>query len=168
MKYQDHQLLEDAYDAIVEKEALLEEGIFDRLKGTAAGIGKAAGRTLEAGRDMVDSARSRENFTGKNSFFGDLKKSGKDIKSGFVGGKSSSVIRSHVNKLSHCIDDFVNDLKKVGGVTVNSIANYDQVARFLKGIIKKAAKTGGSGKVSVPSLKTNLGQAGFLHPSENE
>ena len=157
MKYNDHDLMEEAYSQIFEKtkesesNEIIEEGLWDQIKGTGAGIVKGAKRGYEK---FVDP---------ETTSFGDV---GKEIKTGFKGGRSSSVVRSHVEKLNSQIDDFIEDLKKVGGVTENSISNYDQASQFLKGIIKKIAKTSGSGQVSVTSLKGALGQAGFLDKPE--
>jgi len=157
MKYNDHDLMEEAYSQIFEKtkesesNEIIEEGLWDQIKGTGAGIVKGAKRGYEK---FVDPETTN---------FGDV---GKEIKTGFKGGRSSSVVRSHVEKLNSQIDDFIEDLKKVGGVTENSISNYDQASQFLKGIIKKIAKTSGSGQVSVTSLKGALGQAGFLDKPE--
>jgi hypothetical protein len=158
MKYQDHVTLEEAYSKVVEKELLTEdvqeEGLWDRVKGTASGIAKAAGRIPDAGNDTTK-------FRGKGGFFDEVGK-------GFKGGRASSVIKSHIVKLNAEIDDFINDVKKVGNVTPDSEANYEQTATFLKGIIRKIAKTAGTGKVSVSSLKSTLGQAGFLAPEKEE
>lgn len=145
--------MEEAYSKIVEKEVktenteVVEEGLLDRIKGGVAGGVKAAQRGYEK---FVDP---------ETKSFGDI---GKEISTGFKGGRSSSVVKSHVQKLDAQIDDFINDLKKIGDVTETSIANYDQASQFLKGIIKKLAKTSGRGQVSVTSLKGALGQAGFL------
>lgn len=157
MKYKDHDLMEEAYNQISEssKEVgvsdVLEEGLWDRIKGTGSGIVKGAKRGYEK---FVDP---------ETTSFGDV---GKEITKGFKGGRSSNVVKSHVEKLDSQIDDFINDLKKIGNVTENSIANYDQASQFLKGIIKKLAKTSGTGQVSVTSLKGALGQAGFLDKPE--
>lgn len=153
MKYKDHQMLEEAYSKIEEKQNL-EEGILDRLKGTVSGVKKAASWAPET-------LNKKEKFFGKGGVVDELKR-------GYTGGKTSSVIRSHVEKLNNQIDDFFNDLKKVGNPTENSLANFDQTATFLKGIIKKIASTSGKGQASVSGLKHTLGKAGFLHPSEKE
>lgn len=165
MKNQDDTTLENAYEQIYEnhsqkqfedeknEQQLLEEGLWDRVKGVASGIQKAAGRGFDSFKDEDTK---------------DFKTVGKEITTGFRGGQTSSVIKSHVSKLNAQIDDFINDLVKVGNVTENSVSNYQQSAEFLKGIIKKLAKTSGRGSASVGSLKTTLGQAGFLHPSEQE
>jgi hypothetical protein len=157
MKYNDHDLMEEAYSQIFEKtkdlqsNEIVEEGLWDQIKGTGAGIVKGAKRGYDS---FVDP---------ETTSFGDV---GKEISKGFKGGRSSNVVRSHVEKLNAGIDDFINDLKKVGGVTDTSVSNYDQASQFLKGIIKKLAKTSGTGQVSVTSLKGALGQAGFLHKPE--
>jgi hypothetical protein len=157
MKYNDDSLMEEAYSQIFEKTKenenteVLEEGIWDRIKGTGAGIVKGAKRGYDS---FVDP---------ETKSFGDV---GKEISTGFKGGRSSSVVNSHVEKLYSQIDDFINDLKQVGNVTDNSVSNYDQASQFLKGIIKKLAKTSGKGQVSVTSLKGALGQAGFLDNPE--
>jgi hypothetical protein len=155
MKYNDHSLMEEAYSQIFEntKETpeIVEEGLWDRIKGTGAGIVKGAKRGYDS---FVDP---------ETKSFGDV---GKEISTGFKGGRSSTVVKSHVEKLFSQVDDFIEDLKKIGNVTETSIANYDQASQFLKGIIKKLAKTSGTGQVSVTSLKGALGQAGFLHKPE--
>jgi len=155
MKYNDHSLMEEAYSQIFEntKETpeIVEEGLWDQIKGTGAGIVKGAKRGYDS---FVDP---------ETKSFGDV---GKEISTGFKGGRSSSVVKSHVEKLDAQIDDFINDLKKVGNVTENSLANYDQASQFLKGVIRKLAKTSGTGQVSVTSLKGALGQAGFLDKPE--
>jgi hypothetical protein len=155
MKYNDHSLMEEAYSQIFEntKETpeIVEEGLWDQIKGTGAGIVKGAKRGYDS---FVDP---------ETKSFGDV---GKEISTGFKGGRSSSVVKSHVEKLYAQIDDFINDLKKVGNVTENSLANYDQASQFLKGVIRKLAKTSGTGQVSVTSLKGALGQAGFLDKPE--
>jgi len=158
MKYADHKMLEEAYENIRTKEENsenkpVEEGILDRAKGTFSGVKKAV-------------SRGYESLTNPDTK--DFKSLKKDISSGFKSGKSSTVISSHVQKLNSQIDDFINDLKKVGNVTDNSVANYEQASTFLKGIIKKLASTSGKGSVSVGDLKSTLGKAGFLHPSETE
>lgn len=146
MKYNDHLLMEEAYNKI--SETNLEEGIFDRIKGTASGIKKA----FDISKDALS---DNQHFIGKGGAW-------EDIKKGYKGGKSSTVVKSHIQKLYADIDDFIEDLKKVGNVTENSIANYDQASQFLKGIIKNLATTSGRGQVSVTGLKTALGKAGFL------
>jgi len=155
MKYKDHDLMEEAYSQIFEtsKETpeVVEEGMWDRIKGTGSGILKGAQRGYEK---FVDP---------ETTSFGDV---GKEISKGFKGGRSSTVVKSHVEKLFSQIDDFIEDLKKVGNVTQNSIENYDQASQFLKGVVKKLAKTSGTGQVSVTSLKGALGQAGFLDKPE--
>ncbi len=147
--------MEEAYSQIFEntKETpeIVEEGLWDQIKGTGAGIVKGAKRGYDS---FVDP---------ETKSFGDV---GKEISTGFKGGRSSSVVKSHVEKLYAQIDDFINDLKKVGNVTENSLANYDQASQFLKGVIRKLAKTSGTGQVSVTSLKGALGQAGFLDKPE--
>lgn len=147
--------MEEAYSQIFEntKETpeIVEEGLWDRIKGTGAGIVKGAKRGYDS---FVDP---------ETKSFGDV---GKEISTGFKGGRSSTVVKSHVEKLFSQVDDFIEDLKKIGNVTETSIANYDQASQFLKGIIKKLAKTSGTGQVSVTSLKGALGQAGFLHKPE--
>ena len=147
--------MEEAYSQIFEntKETpeIVEEGLWDQIKGTGAGIVKGAKRGYDS---FVDP---------ETKSFGDV---GKEISTGFKGGRSSSVVKSHVEKLDAQIDDFINDLKKVGNVTENSLANYDQASQFLKGVIRKLAKTSGTGQVSVTSLKGALGQAGFLDKPE--
>lgn len=154
MKYQDHLNLEEAYNNVVAKELLnedvQEEGLWDRVKGAASGVAKVASNVSDIGHETTK-------IRGKGGF---LNKVGQNFK----GGRSSSVIKSHIVKLNAEIDDFINDVKKVGNVTPDSEANYAQTADFLKGIIRKIAKTAGSGKVSVSSLKSSLGQAGFLKP----
>jgi hypothetical protein len=152
MKYEDHLLMESAYNQISQNNSEnIEEGLWDRLKGTGKGVLKGAERGFQSFTDP------------ETSKFSDV---GKAIKTGFSGGRSSSVISSHVQKLDSQIDDFIEDLKKVGNVTDESIANFDQASQFLKGIIKKLAKTSGRGSVSVTSLKGALGQAGFLDNPE--
>ena len=135
-------------------EGVQEEGLWDRVKGTASGVGKAVSNVADIGNET-------SKFGGKGGF---IDKVGQQFK----GGRSSSVIKSHLTKLNAEIDDFINDVKKVGNVTADSEANYAQTAEFLKGIIRKIAKTAGTGKVSVSSLKSSLGQAGFLAPEKEE
>jgi hypothetical protein len=148
MKYEDHILMENFYNQISENsKENIEEGLWDRLKGAGSGVVKGTKRGFES---FIDPETTK---------FSDV---GKAIKTGFKGGRSSSVIASHVEKLETEIDDFIEDLKKVGDVTEDSIANFDQASQFLKGIIRKLAKTSGRGSVSVTSLKGALGQAGFL------
>ena len=158
MNYQDHVTLEEAYNKVVEKELLTEdvqeEGLWDRVKGTASGVGKAVSNVADIGNET-------SKFGGKGGF---IDKVGQQFK----GGRSSSVRKSHLTNLNAEIDDFINDVKKVGNVTADSEANYAQTAEFLKGIIRKIAKTAGTGKVSVSSLKSSLGQAGFLAPEKEE
>lgn len=157
MKYNDHSLMEEAYSQIFEKtketetHEIVEEGMWDQIKGAGAGALKGVKRGYEK---FVDP---------ETTSFGDV---GKEISKGFKGGRSSSVVKAHVQKLDAEIDDFINDLKKVGNVTEDSISNYDQASQFLKGVIRKLAKTSGSGQVSVTSLKGALGQAGFLDKPE--
>ena len=154
MNYQDHLTLEEAYSKVVTKELLTEdvqeEGLFDRVKGAVAGVGKVA-------KNFSDTAQSNTKFTGKGGYFDEVGKQ-------FKGGRASSVIQSHISKLNAEIDDFIDDVKKVGNLTDASESNYAQTAEFLKGIIRKIAKTAGTGKVSVSSLTSSLGQAGFLAP----
>jgi len=158
MNYQDHITLEEAYSKVVAKELLnedvQEEGLWDRVKGTASGVSKAAS-------NFSDISQGTTNFKGKGGFFDKMGQS-------FKGGRSSSVIKSHISKLDSEIDDFIKDVKSVGNVTADSEANYAQTAEFLKKIIRKIAKTAGTGKISVSSLKSSLGQAGFLAPEKEE
>jgi len=155
MNYQDHLTLEEAYNKVVAKELLSEdiqeEGLWDRVKGTASGVAKAVSNVSDIGHETT-------NIRGKGGF---LDKVGQK----FTSGRSSTVIKSHITKLNADIDDFINDIKKVGNITPNSEANYSQTAEFLKGIIRKIA---GTGKVSVSSLKSSLGQAGFLKQESSE
>lgn len=156
MKYKDHSILEEAYSKVFEKtleENTIEENILDRIKGTVSGVAKAAGR-------IPDASRETTKFTGKGGFFDDVKK-------GYQSGKSNSIVKSHIEKLEKGLDDFFNDIKTSGNLTPESEANYDQTSRFIKGIIRKIAKSAGTGKVSVSSLKSSLGQAGFLKPEES-
>lgn len=157
MNYIDHVNLEEAYKKVIEKELLnediQEEGLWDRVKGAASGVSKAIGSASYH-------AQNTSSLGGKKGF---LAKSGEEFK----GGRASSVIKSHISKLNSEIDDFINDIKKIGNPTPESEANYAQTAEFLKGIIRKIAKTAGSGKVSISSLKSSLGQAGFLKPEDS-
>lgn len=139
--------MEEAYSKVFEKNTI-EEGILDRAKGTFSGIGKAASK-------ISDIAKSDS-----------LSDAGKGLKTAFESGRSSSMVKTHVNKINNAIDDFINDLKKVGKPTENSIVNYNQVADFLKGIIKHTAKVSGRGQVSVTDLKSALDRAGFLAEDE--
>ena len=156
MKYKDHENLEEAYGKVVSKELLTEdvqeEGLWDRVKGTASGVSKVASNISDIGHET-------SKFSGKGGFID-------KVGTSFKGGRSSSIIKSHISKLNSEIDDFINDVKKVGNITPDSEANYAQTAEFLKGIIHKIAKTAGTGKVSVSSLKSSLGQAGFLAPEK--
>jgi hypothetical protein len=152
MKYQDHKLMEEAYSQISSKEKeSINEGFLDRLKGTGKGILKSAQKGFETFTDP------------ETTKWSDV---GQSLKTGFKGGRSSSVISSHVQKLNTSIDDFIEDLKKVGEVTETSVANFDQASQFLKGIIGKLARTSGRGTVSVSGLKDTLGRAGFLAKPE--
>ena len=103
MNYQDHLTLEEAYSKVVTKELLTEdvqeEGLWDRVKGAAAGVGKVA-------RNFSDTAQSNTKFTGKGGYFDEVGKQ-------FKGGRASSVIQSHISKLNAEIDDFIDDVKKV-------------------------------------------------------
>lgn len=157
MKYQDHENLEEAYGKVVAKELLKEdvqeEVLWDRVKGTASGVVKAASNLSDIGHETTK-VRGKGGFADK-------------VGQSFKGGRASSIIKSHISKLNTEIDDFINDVKKVGNVTPDSEANYAQTAEFLKGIIRKIAKTAGTGKVSVSSLKSSLGQAGFLKPEDS-
>lgn len=161
MKYKDHDLLEEAYNNITAKEEQLdseaiEEGLWDRAKGLGRGIARGA---AEAGRLAGQAVKGE---------WEDDKDPWSKVKTQFKGGQSSGVVQSHVQKLNANIDDFINDLKKVGKPTPQSIANFDQTATFLKGIIKKIATTSGRGTVSVSSLKSSLGKAGFLAPENQQ
>jgi hypothetical protein len=154
MKYKDDELLEDAYNNIFEnktKKELVEEGLWDRVKGAASGVKKAADWGVQ-------------NVTDPDS--DSFKKLGSEITKGFKSGRASSIVNSHVSKLNNQIDDFISDLKKIGSVTEDSIANYDQTAVFLKGIIKKIATTSGKGNVTLSDLKGSLKKAGFLDKSD--
>ena len=157
MKYNDDSLMAEAYSQIFEKTKenenteVLEESVWDRIKGTGSGIVQGAKKGYNS---FVDP---------ETKSFSDV---GKEISTGFKYGRSSAVINSHVGKLYSQIDDFINDLKQVGKVTNNSVSNYDQASQFLKGIIKKLATPSGRGQVSVTSLKRALGQAGFLDKPE--
>jgi hypothetical protein len=116
MKYKDHQLLENAYDSVFEnvtKKELLEEqkditeeGLWDRVKGTASGLKKGVNWGYDKALDKIKGETE--------SPWSDV---GKDFTKGFKGGRTSTVIRSHVEKLNSQIDDFIEDLKKIGGTT---------------------------------------------------
>lgn len=160
MKYKADELLEEAYAKVLENKQL-EEGIVDRVKGALAGVKRAGSDAWENKGEIGNAIKS-----GVKGNFSDIKDVAKNTKTQFKRGQTQEVLKSHVAKMNHAIDDFIEDMKKIGKLTPDSIANYQQTSAFLKGIIKNIAKASGRGTYSVTDLKSSLGRAGFLHPKQ--
>lgn len=95
----DQFLLEEAYNKV-------NEGIWGRLKGQAAGI--AAGVKQGAQNAMTGVA---------NKFGAGIAPSGKTMGQAYAQSQQKSVFKTFITNTDKLIADFMNDIKKMGGET---------------------------------------------------
>jgi hypothetical protein len=115
MKTIDQILLEQAYNQI-------NEGIWDRLKGTAAGIGAG----LKQGAQNVAA-----NVAGK--FGATVTTSGKSGKEAYAQAQQKSIFNSFISKAQSEIKEFEEDINKLGKEDINVLKKaHPEISEMVK------------------------------------
>jgi hypothetical protein len=110
MKSKDDLLLEQAYDRV-------NEGIWDRFKGTAAGIGAG----LKQGAQNIAT-----NVAGKLG--ATVTPTGKSGKEAYAQAQQKSIFTSFINKAEKEIKEFEDDVKKLGQAEImDLVRKYPQI-----------------------------------------
>ena len=133
-------------------EDLITEGIFDRIKSAAKGVGSGIKGAIKGAQGESTGSIGK-----------DLKNVWNKGKQSFQYGRSNALVEQHTQKINNAIDDYLNDLKTLGKTGGGSEQNFNQIATFLKGIIAEISnKVGGNGNVTINDLKGALSKSGFL------